>query len=99
MTFASKSSIGPSYAAHGPYIQCTLNLLTESYQEQENEACTNLKKPPPLNYGRGLNTEMLWEKFNSHSYSHKRTHYYFVNQTIANYQAQKALAESAYTSV
>ena len=42
-----------------------------------------LKPPPPLH------TEMLWEKFNSRSYSHKPTHYYFVNQTIANYQAQK----------
>ena len=29
LTFASKSSIGPSYAAHGPYTQCTLNDISE----------------------------------------------------------------------
>ncbi len=34
-----------------------LNLLTESYQEQDHETCTNLKKPPP--YGRGLNIPAL----------------------------------------
>ncbi len=27
LTFASKSSIGPSYAAHGPYTPCTLNAM------------------------------------------------------------------------
>ena len=32
LTFATKSSIGPSYAAHGPYTLCTLRGTSDKSQ-------------------------------------------------------------------
>ncbi len=39
LTFASKSSIGPSYAFHGPYTPCTLHAMKRGHCTSHPEHC------------------------------------------------------------
>ena len=45
LTFVSKSSVGPSYAAHGPYTQCTVS--PEIFKTKP----VHILKRPPLREG------------------------------------------------
>ena len=99
LTFASKGSIGPSYAAHAPYTQCTLNAmkwgqymmetvypilnLNRKNEKEETKPVQTLKSPPPLR--EGLNESYCL--YNSGSMVRHYVHgYWFFEPTCATAQ-------------
>ncbi len=43
LTFESKSSVGPSYAAHGPYTPCTLHAMNWGHCATQPRHCATLR--------------------------------------------------------